>query len=247
MLITTQEQADELVAFWANCGYQVAAHAIGDRANRVALNAFQRWLQTHPNRGPVKMRTRAVAKGGWAVRLTFPRAGVEHAQIVNATDFARFAQWDVAASMQPFHAITDMSFAEASVGPERIVGAYAWHTFEQLRVPLFFSSDFPVEAVNPFWGVAACVLREQPSGVPAGGWFPAQRLSLDQCLYGYTNSVADFERLATGSSLSVGSYADFLVLPPRFYDDVAANPRLLWSAAVRETWVGGVRAYAGPR
>lgn len=113
------EQLAEQVRFWANCGFQIATHAIGDKGNRVTLNAYAEWLQTTTSPNHVDARLR-----------------IEHAQIVSPEDFARFPDLGVIASMQPIHALSDMSFAEQRVGPERILGAYAWETFRRVGVSL---------------------------------------------------------------------------------------------------------------
>jgi predicted amidohydrolase YtcJ len=158
---------------------------------------------------------------------------VEHAQVVNVTDFARFKTLNVAASMQLVHCISDMSFSEERVGPVRIRGAYAWETFINESVPLFFGSDFPVELVNPFFGIAAAVTRQNAGGFPAAGWYPEQRVSLEQALFGFTQGAAwgAFQEKVVGS-IDTGKYADFIVLPNGWFDNVTTDPRLLWTTKV---------------
>jgi hypothetical protein len=120
-------------------GFQIAFHAIGDRANQIALDTF---ATAEKANGPRERRDR-----------------VEHAQIVAPSDFARFASLGVVASMQPSHVLDDERWAADRLGPERIKGAYAWHTMEQDGVHLAFGTDYPVEPINPLRGMYACITR----------------------------------------------------------------------------------------
>ena len=98
----------------------------------------------------------------------------------------RFAELGIIASMQPSHASDDMRWADARLGAGRVDGAYAWRWFLDAKVPLAFGSDFPVEIVNPFWGIYAAITRQDAEGKPPGGWHPDQRLSLEETLRGFT-------------------------------------------------------------
>jgi predicted amidohydrolase YtcJ len=224
LLKQTQTDLNEDVRFWGDCGFQLCTHAIGDAGVRVTLNAYEAWLQKS--------------------KVQDARLRVEHAQVVNVTDFARFKTLNVAASMQPVHCISDISFSEERVGPVRIRGAYAWETFVNESVPLFFGSDFPVQRVNPFFGIAAAVTRQNAGGFPAAGWYPEQRVSLEQALFGFTQGAAwgAFQENVIGS-IEIGKYADFVVLPKGWVDKVTADPLLLWVTTVAQTWIGGARVY----
>src|SRR5499427_320185 len=125
-------------------GFQLNFHAIGDRANRVALDAFEAAAKAN---GPRDRRDR-----------------IEHAQVVAAPDIPRFARLQVIASMQPSHETSDMRWAEQRVGPERVKGAYAWATMQKAGAKLAFGTDYDVEPINPFRGIYACVTRELPDG-----------------------------------------------------------------------------------
>ena len=92
--------------------------------------------------------------------------------------------------MQPSHASDDMRWADARLGPGRVDGAYAWRWFADAGVTLAFGSDFPVEIVNPFWGIYAGVTRQDAEGKPTGGWHPEQRLTLEETLRGFTAGAA---------------------------------------------------------
>src|SRR5215470_10238185 len=151
-------------------GFQLNFHAIGDRANRVALDAFEAAAKAN---GPRDRRDR-----------------IEHAQVVAPADFSRFAQLGVIASMQPSHETTDMRWAESRVGPERARGAYAWATMQKYGVRLAFGTDYDVEPMSPFRGLYACVSRELPDGGPQGGWEPQEKISLADCIRAYTSGSA---------------------------------------------------------
>lgn len=152
-------------------GWQVATHAIGDRGNALVLDAYEAARKAVPE-----------AKE--------PRLRIEHAQVVRRVDLERFARLGVIASMQPSHAIDDMRWADARLGPGRVDGAYAWRWFLDDKIPVAFGSDFPVEVVNPFYGIYAGLTREDESGHPAGGWHPDQKLSMEEALRGFTSGAA---------------------------------------------------------
>jgi predicted amidohydrolase YtcJ len=119
----------------------------------------------------------------------------------------------VIASMQPSHASDDMRWADARLGPGRVDGAYAWRWFLDAGVPLAFGSDFPVEIVNPFWGIYAGITRQDEKGSPPGGWHPDQRLSLEETLRGFTagSAFAGFAENELGV-LKPGMRADLTVV-----------------------------------
>jgi predicted amidohydrolase YtcJ len=202
-------------------GFQLAFHAIGDRANRLALDVF------------ATVRT----ANGTRDR----RDRVEHAQVVALADLGRFASLGVIASMQPSHLLDDERWAADRLGPERVKGAYAWHTMQQDGVHLAFGTDFPVESVNPLRGLYACVTRELPGGGPAGGWYPEERLNMDDCIRAYTvgSAYAEFEELRKGT-LAPGMLADIVVFPA----DITRVPaRDLLHTPVAMTIVGGRIVY----
>src|SRR5215467_10238825 len=202
-------------------GFQLNLHAIGDRANRVALDAFEAAAKAN---GPRDRRDR-----------------IEHAQVVAPGDFARFARLQVIASMQPSHETTDMRWAEQRVGPQRAKGAYAWATMQKYGVRLAFGTDYDVEPISPFRGLYACVTRELPDGGPEGGWEPQEKISLADCIRAYTSgsAYAQFEDGKKGA-LVIGQYADFIILS----DDLTkATPREYTKIRVLRTIVGGRTVY----
>jgi len=198
-------------------GFQLAFHAIGDRANRIALDVFEAVAKAN---GPRDRRDR-----------------VEHAQVVEPMDFTRFAQLKVIASMQPSHQTTDMRWAEDRIGSERIKGAYAWATMLRDGVHLAFGTDYPVEPISPFRGLYACVTRERPEGGPRNGWEPQEKISLADCIRAYTSGAAyaQFEEGKKGE-LKPGEYADFIVLS----DDLTKIPASQYTKVrVLQTVAGG--------
>ena len=203
--------------------WQVAIHAIGDRANRMVLVAIDELSATY--KGDRRWR-------------------IEHAQVVDPVDIARFGQHGIIASMQPIHQTSDQLMAEARLGPARLAGAYAWHSIAQAGTLLAFGSDAPVEAPDPFAGIAAAITRQGADGEPFGGWQPQERLTREAALAAYTASGARagfaegrFGRLARGER------ADFLLVDR---DPTLASPGNLRETVVLESWIGGQRAYIRP-
>ncbi len=201
-------------------GFQVCTHAIGDRAVNNTIDAYEA--------GGVKPED---------------RYRIEHFQIVTPPDFKRIARDGIIASMQPTHATSDMGWAEARVGPERIKGAYAWRTVLDSGARIAFGSDFPVEAVNPFFGIYSAVTRQDHNGNPPGGWYPQQRLTLAEAIRGFTSDAAyaAFEESSRGT-IEPGKLADFTIVDGDFFTMPASD---LWKAKVRATIVGGEVVYSG--
>lgn len=198
-------------------GFQIAFHAIGDKANHVALDVFESVQRINPGRDR--------------------RDRIEHAQVVSPEDIPRFGRLNVIASMQPSHETNDMRWAEQRLGPERVKGAYAWNSLQKAGAKLAFGTDYPVEPINPPRGIYACMTRELPDGGPAGGWQPQEKLPLDDCIQAYTtgSAYAEFEESKKGQ-LVVGQYADFVVLSNDLTKVPAAQ---ILKTKVLRTVVGG--------
>ncbi len=215
----------ELLATALARGLQPATHAIGDRGNRIVLDAYERALEQDP-------------------RFADLRPRVEHAQVVAPEDWGRFERLGVIPSMQPTHATSDMRWAEARLGPVRIAGAYAWRRLASERAPLAFGSDFPVERVNPLEGLYAARTRTDRDGNPPGGWFLDQALDAREALAGFTTGAAFAAREETRrGTLWPGFFADMTVLD---VDPIACEPSALLSAKVRMTVLEGEVVYHGP-
>ena len=219
------EELVERVRRVTEAGYQVAVHAIGDRANRMVLDAYE-MASTEREDG----------------KLWRPR--IEHAQVIAASDIGRFAELGILALMQPTHATSDMPWAAARLGGLRVQGAYAWQTLLQTGAVVALGSDFPVENVNPLWGLHAAMTRTDAENHPAGGWGPEERLSPSQALEGFTRSAAFAVGMeADLGTLERGKWADFVVLD---VDPLRDSPAKLRESRVWMTVVGGIIQHASP-
>ena len=216
----TQPELDAMVQKANGMGFQVGIHAIGDLGNRMALDAFERVQGGKPS--PLRNR-------------------IEHAQIVTLDDIPRFAELGVVASMQATHATSDKNMAEDRVGPDRILGGYAWRRMLDAGVVLANGSDFPVELANPFHGLYAAVTRRGRDGDPPGGWYADQALTREEALHSFTLAAAwaahQEDRLG---SLEPGKWADFIVVD-RDYFEVPASE--IDDIVVLETWLAGNRVF----
>ena len=202
-------------------GWQVATHAIGDRANRIALDAYAAALKTVPTADH--------------------RFRIEHAQIIHHDDIGRFAALGVIPSMQASHQTSDMYWAGNRLGTERLRGAYAWRSLLAAGSIIPNGSDFPVENVNPLISFHAAVARQDADNFPAGGWYPEQRMSREEALRSMTiwPAKAAFQESMLGS-LTAGKYADFVLLDQ---DIMRVAPDLILQTRVMQTWVNGTRVY----
>jgi len=185
---------EALVADMMKAGFQVGIHAIGDAGNRETLNFIERVIAEDPG-----------VRGG--------RHRIEHAQVVHPDDIPRFAALGVIASMEPAHAVEDMTWAEDRVGPERIKGAYAWRTLRKAGARLAFNSDNPGSDHNIFYGLHAAITRRDKQRQPADGWYPEQRMTADEAIRGYTTwgAYAGFAEAETGI-LAPDRWADITVM-----------------------------------
>jgi len=208
------EELTKMIVERSKAGFQIALHAIGDRANRMALDGFEVALKSTP-----WMQHSSAPQAPGAAPLKTAQAGprimrhrVEHAQVVAPTDFARFRDLSVIASMQPSHAISDKRWAQDRLGEYRVQGAYAWHMMRSFNVRVPFGTDWPVEPINPYLGLYAAVTRQSTEGDPAGGWWPQERLSVADAIRCYTaeGAYASFEEKEKGQ-LAPGMLADLVV------------------------------------
>lgn len=206
-------------------GWQVATHAIGDRGNALVLDAYAAALKALPE-------------------ARDPRLRIEHAQVVRKDDVGRFASLGIIASMQPSHASDDMRWAEARLGPQRVQGAYAWRWFADAKVRLAFGSDFPVEIVNPFWGVYAAITRQDAKGEPAGSWHSEHTIGLNETLKAFTagSAYASFAEQRLGM-LKPGMQADLTVVDRDLFQISALE---VLKARVLMTIISGQVAFRRP-
>jgi predicted amidohydrolase YtcJ len=233
-----QQKLNQMAIERAQAGFQMGFHAIGDRAVSMALDAFA----AAQNAGPLRANMQMLHVGTHKVihaTLTGSRNRIEHSQVVDPADFARYKQLDVIASMQPNHLLTDMNWAEQRLGPERSKYAYAWKSFLDAGVPLAFGTDYPVEPITPFRGLYASVTRMNEAGTKS--FHPEQKITIWQAIYAYTqgSAYAEFMEQKKGK-LSGGFFADFVVLDR---DVTAIAPPEILKTKVLRTVVNGKTVY----
>jgi len=222
LLFHSQEEMNHMVLKAMSHGYQTNIHAIGDAANRQVLNAFENAKDSLGDQG---LRNR-----------------IEHAQIVALSDIPRFKKLNIIASMQPTHATSDMNMAVNRIGPERIKGGYAWQTFLKQGTVVASGSDFPVEHVNPFYGIYSAVSRQDHQGNPKGGWYPSERMTRKQAFRSFTldAAYAGHQEKILGS-LEPGKWADFVLVDRDIFEIPAIQ---IWQTKVLETWLAGKKVYS---
>jgi predicted amidohydrolase YtcJ len=216
----TDAQLQNRMSRAAMDGWQLAVHAIGDRANAQVLDAID--VLTGTYKGDRRWR-------------------VEHVQVVDPADLPRFGKHGIIASMQPTHQTGDRTMAEARLGPARLTGAYAWASMLRNGSKLAFGSDFPVERPDPWAGWAAAFTRADAEGQPFGGWRPEERVSREQAWWAFTGGAAyaGFAEDKFGV-LAPGQRADFIIVDR---DPTLASPGELRATEVLETWVGGEKMW----
>ncbi len=225
LLRSSEAHLEQLSEAALRHGFQVAIHAIGDRGNRVALDAYDSALK--------------------AVPTADHRFRIEHAQILDPADIPRFAELGVIPSMQSSHQTSDMRWAEGRLGPSRIRGAYAWRSLLNTGVIIPNGTDAPVEYVNPLITFHSAVTRQDSTGWPAGGWYPEQRMTRAEALKSMTiwAAYAAFQDSVMGS-ITPGKYADFTVLDQ---DIMSVPDDDILKTHVLSTYIGGKAAYERAR
>ena len=203
-------------------GIQLAVHSIGDRANSEMLDIYQQIGGSNP---------------------AAHRFRIEHAQHLRAVDIPRFGKLGVIASMQPYHAIDDGRWAEKRIGHDRARTSYAWRSLLDAGAPLAFGTDWPVAPLNPLPGVYAAVIRATLDGKHPDGWFPEQRLTLEEALRAYTqgSAYAAFAENEKGT-IAPGKLADLVVLSEDLF---RIPPDRIKGVEVLTTIVGGKVVYSG--
>jgi predicted amidohydrolase YtcJ len=209
-------------------GLQIFTHAIGDKAVRLALDAYQEAAETNHTHDA--------------------RPRIEHIETSAAQDIPRFGKLGVIASFQPLHADPDddtLKIWARNVGPERAQRAWVWHSIETTAGRLAFGSDWPVVTLNPWPGVQNALTRQTTEGDPPGGWVPKERISLADAINGYTLGAAFAgHREKTEGSLEPGKLADMIVLSQDLFK---IEPTEIRKTEVLLTLVGGKVVYQSPR
>ena len=221
LLKSTQAHLQAVATLALRGGFQVCTHAIGDRGNRVAHDAYEAALA--------------------AVPVADHRFRIEHAQNLHYQDIPRFAQLGVIPSMQASHQSSDMYWIGTRLGVSRMVEAYPWRSLLNTGIVIPNGSDFPVERVNPLISFHAAVSRQDANDYPPGGWQPEQVMTREEALKSMTiwPAFAAFQEHDLGS-LSAGKYADFVVLDQ---DIMRAPVQTILATHVLSTWVGGKMVY----
>jgi predicted amidohydrolase YtcJ len=217
LLVTPQEELPSLFRQVLGANFQLNFHAIGDRANRLALAEFAKTFKVFPE--------------------NTQRHRIEHAQVIAVKDIDLFIQHGIIPSMQPTHATSDMNMAEDRIGKARLKGAYAWKTLLDKGARIAFGSDFPVELANPFHGLHAAITRQSGSNQPEDGWIPEEKVTRVQALKGFTLDAAysAFQDDSLGT-LIPGKKADFILIDRDIFEVPASQIR---DTQVLETWVNG--------
>lgn len=212
---------EEQISAADNAGLQVAMHAIGDRANDATLDIFSKIAKKNPTRDR--------------------RFRIEHAQHLATHAISRFKELNVAASMQPFHAIDDGRWAESRIGKERLKEAYVFKSLVRHDARLALGSDWPVAPLDPMAGIDAAVNRRTLDGKHPHGWQPQERITVEEALTAYTvnNAWLGFQEGMLGK-IAPGFLADFVVLSD---DLLQMNPENIGDVVVERTVLGGKDVY----
>lgn len=223
LIVTPQAHIEAVTEKALRHGFQAAVHAIGDRGNRMVLDAYEAALR----------RTGAGADA---------RLRIEHVQTLSPRDIPRLSRLGITPSMQTTHQISDMGWAEARLGPTRILGAYAWRSLLDTGVLIANGTDAPVEAVSTLRTFHAAISRQNEANEPPGGWYPAQRMTRWEALASMTiwAARANFQERIVGS-IAPNKYADFVVIDR---DWMTIPPEDVMQTKILATYFGGSRAYS---
>lgn len=221
LLLNTPKEFENLVDTSMRLGFQVNSHAIGDNANKLVLDTYEKYIK--------------------ATKTTDLRHRVEHAQVLRIEDIPRFAELDVIAAMQATHATSDKNMAQERLGPTRILGAYAWRKLLNANAIIAAGSDFPVESPNPFFGLHASITRQDHKNSPQGGWFADEKMTPLEAFRSFTIDAAysGHQENIIGS-LATGKKADFIILDQNIFTMPEQN---IWQVTVDKTWVNGKLVY----
>jgi len=217
LLLYSRQQLDKFIHTVMKAGFQVNTHAIGDNANKIILDLYEKYMN--------KTHSKAM------------RHRIEHAQVLRLEDIPRFAKLGVIASMQATHATSDKNMAQDRLGEQRILGAYAWHKLLASGAIIAGGSDFPIESPNPFYGLHASVTRQDKVNLPLGGWFPEEEMTLTQAFRSFTldAAYAGHQEKIIGS-LEPGKKADFILVNQ---DIFTIDKKDIWKTKVFATWLEG--------
>lgn len=221
IVVTDKEEMLEKARQASAGGLSVTVHAIGDRANHDVLDVYELLRKEEKNRGGPRLRHR-----------------IEHVQILHPGDLNRLAALDIIASMQPVHATSDMEMADRYWG-SRARYSYAWRTMWDSGALVVFGSDAPVERIDPLPGIHAAVTRQRANGFPdEDGWYPQERLTMEETLYAFTKAAAiTAGQKKTQGSVTPGMLADLTIFEQDLFE---VPPDELLDVGISGTIVGGI-------
>jgi predicted amidohydrolase YtcJ len=222
LAMMSYEKFEKMVILADKMGFQIGVHAIGDKGNFWALNAFEKARQANGKRDS--------------------RHRIEHAQTLQPSDIPRFAQLGVIPSMQPTHCITDKRFYEKRIGPERCREAYVWKSLVSAGSMLAFGTDYPVEPLNPMEGLYAAVTRKDRLGEEGNGWFPEQKLTMEEAIKFYTLGSAYAQFMENRKGILRPGYLADIVITDKDLLTIPENE--IMKTRVDYTIVGGKVVYA---
>jgi predicted amidohydrolase YtcJ len=217
----------ELTAAAMKAGFQIAIHAIGDAGNREALDMLESVFRD-------------------ASSTASNRHRIEHAQVLHPDDLPRLGQLGIIASMEPPHAMEDKTWAEERLGPERILGAYAWRSLRETNARMTFNSDNPGSDHNIFYGLHSAIARQDKNSEPEGGWYAHEVMVSDEAIRGYTSwsAYASFREDETGI-IEEGRWADLTVMDIDPFVLADESPGDILNGRILMTIVNGEIVYEG--
>jgi predicted amidohydrolase YtcJ len=216
------EEFEKMVVTADKYGFQIGVHAIGDKGNNWTLNAFEKAIQINGKRDS--------------------RHRDEHAQTLIQSDIPRFASLGVIASMQPTHCISDKKFCEKRIGTERSAGAYAWKSLLKAGAMLAFGTDYQVEPLNPMEGLYAAVTRKDRFGESGEGWFPEQKLTMEEAIRYYTYGPAYAQFMENRKGIIKTGYLADIIITDRNLLNIPDDE--IMKTKIDYTIVGGKVVYA---
>jgi predicted amidohydrolase YtcJ len=213
---------EEMVVTADKYGFQIGIHSIGDKGNNWTLNAYEEARRINGIRDS--------------------RHRDEHAQTLLLTDIPRFADLGVIASMQPTHCISDKRFCEKRIGSERAKGAYVWKSLADAGAMLAFGTDYQVEPLNPMEGLYAAVSRKDRLGEDGDGWFPDQKITIEEAIKYYTLGAAYAQFMETRKGMIKQGYLADIVITDK--DLLTIPEKEIMKTRVDYTITGGKVVYA---
>lgn len=213
----TQNELDDLILTATESGLQIASHAIGDKSINMVIDALEKLPEEYKKRDL--------------------RSNIVHCQVTNDRLLKKFKKLNIVANVQPIFLNYDIHMAESRLGPSRITNSYNWKTLLNEGIKVALGSDSPVELPDTMLGIYSAVTRKDLNGFPNGGWFPEEKLTVDEALHGFTIDAAysSFSEDIKGS-IEIGKLADFVVLSEDIYE---IEPENIKNVKVLKTFIDG--------